>query len=86
MQTLFLHLRKGDVTVRDAEGQDFETILAAKDAAAGSLREISAEQLIANQRLLIDSIEIRDAQDRLLATVNTDETILPLLPWRLQKA
>jgi hypothetical protein len=85
MQTFFLHLRQGDGTVRDDEGQVFTTLTAAKEAAARSLREIGADRLIANRRLHIDSIDICDREDNVLATVNTDEAILPLLPWRLQR-
>lgn len=79
MPTFFFNLRDGNSLIKDLEGEDFETIAAARQVAVFSAREILAELVRQGNEVDGQSIDILDATGAVVATVSLmDELHLKL--------
>ena len=79
MQRFFFDLHSRNVVMRDREGLMMPDIQAATASATTSLRELAAEHLRSNRRLLITSIRIIDEHRRAVGEVTVEEAVLPIL-------
>lgn len=79
MQRFFFDLHSRNVVMRDRDGLMMPDIEAATASATTSLRELAAEHLRSNRRLLITSIRITDERRRVVGEVTVEEAVLPIL-------
>lgn len=75
MQHYYLDLREGEKLVRDAEGQDFPDLTAARDEAIAAIRELICDAVCDGELPLHHSIELLDRNRTRLLTIHFDEAI-----------
>lgn len=76
MPRYFFHVREGSELNRDAEGQDFPDVEAARREAFNSVREILGEKILHGGALNHRSIEIADETGYVVEVVNSRDVLL----------
>jgi hypothetical protein len=76
MPRYFFHVREGSELNRDAEGQDFADVEAARREAVNSVREILGEKILHGGALNHRSIEIADETGHVVDVINSRDVLL----------
>ncbi|MFP5078467.1 DUF6894 family protein [Rhizobium sp. YIM 134829] len=76
----YLYMIRGDEIIRDMEGEEFESLAEAVDAAQQSLRDMAAEHLTQATRMTMKAIEIYDETGRHQTSVEAVTAIAACLP------
>jgi hypothetical protein len=75
VQHYYLDLREGEKLVRDAEGQDFTDVAAARDEAIATIHELICDAICEGKLPLHHSIELLDGNRARFLTIQFDEAI-----------
>jgi hypothetical protein len=76
MPRYFFHVREGSDLNRDAEGQDFADVEAARREAINSVREILGEKLLHGGALNHHSIEIADKTGHVVDVIYSRDVLI----------
>jgi hypothetical protein len=80
MPLFYFNIRTDGVLVEDAEGGDYADFDAAKLDAEESLRVLAADQLKSQPQIKVRSIEVCDADRKMLEVVSLPEILKKVIP------